>query len=161
MHLPDERVTTQRRKQAKEGRKQAKEGRKEGRREPEGERESRKEGELGRKRERRNSYRERGRKCLTQYALKPTTVSSLEVIQESVSYCLLRRLLTTPGHTLRWGNLSAEMQLTYSTTSINWAVRFWHVFLAMTVDCLLFINKKEVDKKRDVDLEVRCCPFLY
>ena len=31
----------------------------------------------------------------TQYALKPTTVSSLELIQESVSYCLLRPLLTT------------------------------------------------------------------
>ena len=77
------------RKEAKEGRKE----RKEGRREPEGERESRKEGELGRKRERRNSYW--GRKRSTQYALKPTTVSSLEVIQESVSYCLLRPLLTT------------------------------------------------------------------
>ena len=74
---------------------QLNEGRKEGRREPEGERERRKEGELGRKWERRNSYRERGRKCSTQYALKPTTVSSLELIQESVSYCLLRPLLTT------------------------------------------------------------------
>ena len=79
----------------KEASKQAKEGRKEGRREPEGERERRKEGELGRKRERKNSYRERERKRSTQYALKPTTVSSLELIQESVSYCLLRPLLTT------------------------------------------------------------------
>ena len=79
----------------KEGRKEAKEGRKEGRREPEGERERRKEGEVEIKRERRNSYRERGRKRSTQYALKPTTVSSLELIQESVSYCLLRPLLTT------------------------------------------------------------------
>ena len=47
--LPDERVTTQGRK---EGRKKR---RKEGRREPEGERERRPEGERGRKRERRNS----------------------------------------------------------------------------------------------------------
>ena len=59
VHLPDERVTTQRRK---EGRKQAKEGRKEGENQKEREKEGRKEGELGRKRERRNSYRERGRK---------------------------------------------------------------------------------------------------
>ena len=78
--------------QLNEGRK---EGRKEGGREPERERERRKEGELGRKRKRRNSYRERGRKRSTQYALKPTTVSSLELMQESVSYCLLRPLLTT------------------------------------------------------------------
>ena len=41
VHLPDERVTSQ--------------GKKEGRREPEGERERRKEGERGRKRERMNS----------------------------------------------------------------------------------------------------------
>ena len=81
--------------QLNEGRKEASKGRKEGRREPEGERERRKEGELGRKRERRISYRERGGKRLTQYALKPTTVSSLKLIQESVSYCLLRPLLTT------------------------------------------------------------------
>ena len=69
--------------------------RKEGRREPEGERERRKEGERGRKRERRNSYWERGRKRSTQYALKLTTVSSLELIQESVSCYLSRPLLTT------------------------------------------------------------------
>ena len=61
--------------QLNEGRKEASKQRKEGRREPEGERERRKEGELRRKRERRNSYRERGRKRSTQYALKPTTVS--------------------------------------------------------------------------------------
>ena len=61
---------------------QLNEGRKEGRREPEGEREGRKEGELGRKRERRNSYRERGRKRSTQYALKPTIAFFVELIQE-------------------------------------------------------------------------------
>ena len=33
--------------------------------------------------------------CSTQYALKLTTVSSLELIQESVSCCLLRLLLTS------------------------------------------------------------------
>ena len=85
VHLPKERVTTQRRK----------EGRKEGRRELEGERERRKEGERGRKWERRNSYREGRRKRSTQYALKLTTVSSLELIQESVSRCLLHTLLTS------------------------------------------------------------------
>ena len=67
---------------------QLNERRKEGRREPEGEREGRKEGELGRKRERR-------RKRSTQYALKPTIVFSVELIQESVSSCLLRPLWTT------------------------------------------------------------------
>ena len=67
VHFPNERVTSQ--------------GRKEGRREPEGERERRK--EVG------------GRERSTQYALKLTTVSSLELIQESVSCCLLRPLLTT------------------------------------------------------------------
>ena len=77
VHLPDEHVTTQRRK----------EGRKEGRRELEGER--------GKKREWRNSYQEGRRKRSTQYALKLTTVSSLELIQESVSCCLLCPLLTT------------------------------------------------------------------
>ena len=74
---------------------QPKEGRKEGENQKEREKEGRKEGESGRKRERRNSYRERRRKRSTQYALKPTTVSSLELIQEPVSYCLLRPLLTT------------------------------------------------------------------
>ena len=74
--------------QLKEGRKQASKGRKEGRQAR----------TRRRKRGRRNSYRERGRKRSTQYALNPTTVSSLELIQESVSYCLLRPLLTTPLH---------------------------------------------------------------
>ena len=67
----------------KEGRKEGKkekEGRKEGRREPEGERERKKEG----------TATEREGESVTL-----TTVSSLELIQESVSCCLLRPLLTT------------------------------------------------------------------
>ena len=81
VHLPDERVTTPRRKEGRKARTRR--------------RERKKEGERGRKRERRNSYLERGRKRSTQYALKLTTVSSLKLIQESVSCCLLCLLLTT------------------------------------------------------------------
>ena len=95
---------------------QLKEGRKEGRkartrrREREGRKEGRKEGRRTREkaREKEQLPRERGRKRSTQYALKPTTVSSLELIQESVSYCLLRPLLTTnPKHaiTLTFGQI--------------------------------------------------------
>ena len=74
-----------------------KEGRKEGRREPEGERE----GEREREREEREREREREREkegTATEREgerVKLTTVSSLELIQESVSCCLLRPLLTT------------------------------------------------------------------
>ncbi len=55
--MPNERVTTQRRKEGRNERTKAGENQKE--REKEGRKEGRKEGELGRKRERRNSYRER------------------------------------------------------------------------------------------------------
>ena len=80
MHLPDERVTSQE-KRRKERRKE-KEGRKEGRKEGEDlkERERKKEG----------TATEREEESVTL-----TTVSSLELIQESVSCCLLRPLLTT------------------------------------------------------------------
>ena len=75
MHLPDERVTSQG-KRRKERRKE-KEGRKEG--EDLKERERKKEG----------TATEREGESVTL-----TTVSSLELIQESVSCCLLRPLLT-------------------------------------------------------------------
>ena len=87
MHLRDERVTTQGRKERKKERKKEGENRKE--REKDGRKEN--EGES----EREGTANERGRKRSTQYALKLTTVSSLELIQESVSCCLLRPLLTT------------------------------------------------------------------
>ena len=76
-------------KKEKEGKKERegrKEGRKEGRQGPEGERERKKEG----------TATEREEESVTL-----TTVSSLELIQESVSCCLLRPLLTTttkPNH---------------------------------------------------------------
>ena len=76
MHLPDERVTSQGRK---EGRRR-KDGRKEGENLKERERERKKEG----------TATEREGESVTL-----TTVSSLELIQESVSCCLLRPLLTT------------------------------------------------------------------
>ena len=55
--------------------------------------EGRKEGR--RTREREGTATERGRERSTQYALKPTIVVSVGLIQESVSYCLLRPLWTT------------------------------------------------------------------
>ena len=45
--------------------------------------------------EREGTATERGRERSTQYALKPTIVVSVGLIQESVSYCLLRPLWTT------------------------------------------------------------------
>ena len=86
VHLPDERVTT--------------EGRKEGENRKEREKDGRKENEGESEREGTANESERGRKRSTQYALKLTTVSSLELIQESVSCCLLRPLLTT---VIWWG----------------------------------------------------------
>ena len=67
MHLPDKRVTTQ--------------GRKEGRKARTGRRERKTEGRRTREkaREKEQLTRERGRKRSTQYALKLTTVSSLEL----------------------------------------------------------------------------------
>ena len=47
------------------------------------------------KAKREGTANERERERSTQYALKLTTVSSLELIQKSVSCCLLRPLLTT------------------------------------------------------------------
>ena len=63
--------------------------RKEGRKEVEGRKEGRKEGENQKERERKKEQ-------LLGERVKLTTVSSLELIQESVSCCLLRPLLTTP-----------------------------------------------------------------
>ena len=74
MHLPDERVTSQG-KRRKERRK---------------EKEGRKEGEDLKERKKEGTATEREGESVTL-----TTVSSLELIQESVSCCLLRPLLTT------------------------------------------------------------------
>ena len=87
----------------KEGRKEGencKEREKDGRKENEGESEregtaNEREGESEREGTANKRERERERERSTQYALKLTKLSSLELIQESVSCCLLRPLLTT------------------------------------------------------------------
>ena len=93
--LPDERVTTQRRKEGKNRKEREKDGRKENKGE------SKREGTANEREgesEREGTANEReGESAQLNYALKLTTVSSLELIQESVYCCLLRPLLTTPG----------------------------------------------------------------
>ena len=90
--------------QLKEGRK---EGRKEGENRKEREKDGRKENEgeserEGTANEREGESEREGtayeREHSTQYTLKLTTVSSLELIQESISCCLLHPFLTTRSY---------------------------------------------------------------
>ena len=105
MHLPNECVTTQRRKEGENRKEREKNGRKKKREKA---------------REKEQLTRERGRKRSTQYTLKLTTVSSLELIQESVSCCLLRPLLITINGGGGWFASSATKKVSCNRIRSYW-----------------------------------------